>query len=74
MLPSHWAEQLLGLSLLLGLSDYLAVALSKYIPFSQCSRHHYIDATAAGPHIPRSTYSLPAAPSYPVDLVTVTLR
>ncbi len=71
-LPSHWAQQVLGHNLLLGLSSHLSIALSYTHPVStRPIQRRNLQTAAAIPRVTRPTLALPSAFFYPTNLVTV---
>jgi hypothetical protein len=70
-LPSHWAQQILGHNLLIGLASHLDIGLSRALPVSTRSiQRSSLQTAAAVPRVLRSNYALPSALYLPTNLVT----
>ena len=70
-LPSHWAQQILGHNLLVGLASHLDIGLSRALPVSTRSiQRPFLQTAAAVPRVLRPNYALPTAFFFPTNLVT----
>jgi hypothetical protein len=70
-LPSHWAQQVLGQNLLVGLASHLDIGLSRALPVSTRSIQRSLLQTAASvPRVLRPNYALASAFFFPTNLVT----
>jgi hypothetical protein len=70
-LPSHWAQQILGQYLLIGLASHLDIGLSRALPVSTRSiQRPFLQTAAAVPRVLRLNYALASAFFFPTNLVT----
>jgi hypothetical protein len=68
---SHWAQQVLGQNLLVGLASHLDIGLSRALPVSTRSiQRSLLQTTAAVPRVLRPNYALASAFFFPTNLVT----